>query len=1148
MIIPDDVYPSFTNRDTLDAQVFVNQRHKLFLLSKLAIKYPSIVSWVAINIYAANPEIDYRFEEQFADYAILVKYDWHPSGKGCENASCYETYPKGFMCSYTDPVTMFPSGEFTDVIACQPSCYLKQRTRKLYSAIPYDRSLVDDEKPERCVECDENWLPKKTHKYTRRRLIDGTYDLYDWSTGKTVPDYTIKSNAETTSEEKNDAGYPKTNPDLPQLYWDRETSKCILVNNPIFRTVVEPYWGDKSHSKCRVTNFMHGNDIVFGFRPDHIGEVDPQDLGFLVKNSRTYCRAFNKELQDSGNCKLSLANQILSYTLAGETMLNIVRDAFSGEWACANDRWRPIAGERSRQVDVSNAINASYRKWRANVNLQFVLPPPNVRLSDLGIDVRVTGNRLYWNNVEGIISHFALFQTMEQFVANGLFYDEDDDNERARRRVERSDNSSIRETIPFLALYKNYNRSIDRAIWDALDRDDDGEDNENDDDGDDGSEKNESRSTTSTTTETSERLHERIEEQMQKLTKMYDEKTRRLKARYVSGIRDFRRIVNARDDESLDNDIKRETDSLVTMLRQYEEMTKKKRGGANKRKRDTLNAPIEAMLASSNAQFSVSNFQENEADSISTIFLSYFLKDDDRGRDTNDEEKTRGNRMKRATAGTSGNSNNDLADIADHINEMKNKNPWLEVIKELGIGVAEQILESKFRKILSRVFKRTLLALAKAVSGAVSKSILKVGLRVGMSKLIGYAVSRIATQLLVIAGTFASGVGILVSAIQIIAMLLDLAFLVGWDPGNYKAETDIAVYESIANFFTYSKQQQGGVDLKCDTLMLSLYRTDDSKESDETNQGDGTATERPKENSSTSSTSKTDDTVATATTRASVKRDEKNVSPNDPTKQYRRNLIKRNRQYAAIATTTSSTTSDDDKSKKKSTNEDDDTMNVDDLISRPRWFNKQWPQCFDVYDESQLNIVDDDNIFTMVNGFFYLGHLKYNSFGQEIKRDEIDMELNDTTLGDIIIETDYRDLLTTSAKRDLDARAYNVRVTVNSRFVRYLFAAVIALAALYVFGSIRKSSVVLDIAIFSLIALILVASVLFVLRTIIPLDDEFAEKYSSVVVSSPSELLAGSNAGQGSTSTKTTTTRREREKPITLVDISGRIDSLLQNL
>ncbi|KAK2574867.1 hypothetical protein KPH14_013113, partial [Odynerus spinipes] len=467
MIIPDDIHPTYTNRDTLDAQVFMNQREKLFMLNKIAIKYPSIVSWVVVNIYPANPQIDYRFEEHFADYAILVNYDWHPSGRGCENASCYDTYPKGNVCSYTDPVTVFPSGEFTDVVACQPACYVKKRARKLYATIPSEKSLVDDDDPTRCVECDEDWLQQKTYDYTRKRNLAGGYALYDWKSGKTVEDNLPKYKAKDKKESDGDAT-PDNDPDFSQVIWDGETKQCILVNTPIFRTVVEPYWADKSHSKCRVTNFVHGNDIVFGFRPDYIGEIDPHDLGFLVRNSRTYCRAFNKELKDGGNCEISLFNQILSYTLAGETMLNIVRDAFSGEWTCADDHWRPIEGERTKEVDLAKISrdggNATFRQWRANVNLKFTLPPTNVKLSDLGIDVRVTGNRLYWNNVEGIVSQFAMFRTIEQLIIDN-FYEttnvddtslssNDDDKSTRRKRRYITEESLARAN--FLSRYRNY--------------------------------------------------------------------------------------------------------------------------------------------------------------------------------------------------------------------------------------------------------------------------------------------------------------------------------------------------------------------------------------------------------------------------------------------------------------------------------------------------------------------------------------------------------------------------------------------------------------------------------------------------------------------------------------------------------------------
>ncbi|KAK2574707.1 hypothetical protein KPH14_013067 [Odynerus spinipes] len=496
-------------------------------------------------------------------------------------------------------------------------------------------------------------------------------------------------------------------------------------------------------------------------------------------------------------------------------------------------------------------------------------------------------------------------------------------------------------------------------------------------------------------------------------------------------------------------------------------------------------------------------------------------------------------------------------------------------MKEFGIGAIEQYLESKFRTILSAAFKKTLVALAKVVTGTVSKTLAKVGLRVGIAKVVGFAVSRITTQLLVIAGTFATGVGILVSAIQIIALLLDLAFLAGWDPGNYKSEVDIAVYESIANFFTYSKQHQDAVKFRCDYLLLSLYRNDDATEKIDTSQGEGTATEKP---SATGETTNGESTKA-ATLAATATDDKgKSVSPFDPTKLYQRNLalrreattssdaILRNGANGGTSTTAKGATTTSTKEKKKT--EIDQVLNVDELISRPRWFNKQWPQCF-AASEERVNIVDERDTFNLVYGYFFLGHLKYNSFGQRLQHDaDENVDLNDETLADVMIETDYRDLLTTSAKRDVNTQPYNYRVAINSKLLRYLFAAVLALATLYVLSSVKKTSRVVDFLIFTLITLIVIASIIFVVKLILPLDDAFAAKYTSAMIGLDGQEDGGgggvnglskttggaykvggrygangndNTSDVGDESTKTTAAAH----PITILDLTSRFDAFV---
>ncbi|KAK2574781.1 hypothetical protein KPH14_013101, partial [Odynerus spinipes] len=144
-------------------------------------------------------------------------------------------------------------------------------------------------------------------------------------------------------------------------------------------------------------------------------------------------------------------------------------------------------------------------------------------------------------------------------------------------------------------------------------------------------------------------LHDEIEHLMSTLRDRYDEKRDRLKNRYVKdGIRNFRDIVNSPDDKILDDEIITRTKRLQDLLERYDKLRGKvdengtggvkrsnvyryrrkrrdvDRGKGNRAKRDT--AATNGGGAISN--FSVPNFQENDSDRIATIFLSYFLKDD----------------------------------------------------------------------------------------------------------------------------------------------------------------------------------------------------------------------------------------------------------------------------------------------------------------------------------------------------------------------------------------------------------------------------------------------------------------------------------------------------------------------------------------
>lgn len=410
MIIPDDAYPSWTNADARDANLYSIHRQRLWFSNYCVSIWPQIFSWMVVNIYPASSEHDYRFEPQFANRAILVTVDWDRSGRGCRNSKCYATYPPGNRCTMSEAPIVFPSGNKSSVVACQPACFARQRTRLLLKTADQEVSLTDQSGPSRsCPDC--AYLNERVAFSTRRWRFggsDGTrIDVFDSRTKKIVG--VQHERIGRTPVERDEHGSAKLKVDLFNVVWDEKYDNCIVVNDYVYRSVVEPLYRDPG-VVCKLTNFELGDDVEWGFRyAENSSRVVP-NYGFLVKHSSAYCRAFAKDLTSEGECKQPWWQSALANTIAGDGIIHAIHSLVHYDPDCV-EPWRTQENERAQTPQTFEA-DTVYDLWRRDVNDKFILPPPNVTLSDLGINVLLTGNRLYWNSAEGIISQFALFRSV----------------------------------------------------------------------------------------------------------------------------------------------------------------------------------------------------------------------------------------------------------------------------------------------------------------------------------------------------------------------------------------------------------------------------------------------------------------------------------------------------------------------------------------------------------------------------------------------------------------------------------------------------------------------------------------------------------------------------------------------------------------
>lgn len=865
---------SFTSEDSRHANRSVNGRYLLHRLNVAAAITPQIVSHIVVEIYPANPLVDFRFNEKFADQAIILKIDWHSSGKGCVNSTCYSTYPKGKMCDVLTPSTIFMTGKRQRVEACQPACFVRQRQNALLkraSAAFAEKSLfTDSEDPRKCVECDH--LNELITDHVLRHRVDGTYDLWDARTRQKVTKFPPGFHTRDALEDEDHQ--PKVQSDLPPVGWNDTEKRCEMRNIGLARLISEPYWRDPSHSVCRLTNFTHGENHVPGYfsRDAALNNetVKRANLeGFLEKNTKTYCRAFDKQLNDeTGECENTWWEKALIYTILGEGIIRIVRNIVAGSSGCYDEAFRPTKDElgvngNDDAVDLDPFLTYTLRQWRGDVNTSFQLPPPNVTLRDLGIDVRVTGNRLYWNNFEGIVSHLAFFRSVEM-VSDGSV----------------NNSSDTFASNDWRSKYANYNDKVSSStgMWSELGQGD-------------------------------------------------------------SSVR----------------------------------------------------------------------FKPTTATVISEAFANLF------------------NAMSDSNGGGGGEFNtDDVNKLIEHINSTANENQLIEMLKEFGIQFSTDYARAKFTGALKSMLKKLLQYSVKSLGGKVAGALMRTGLRIGISQLMGKVLSQLTTRLLIAAGFASTGIGAVITVVEVLSMIVDIAITFGWDPGNYNVYTSSAAFRPLmdANFFALIREN--AVDVTPDMIVTILLAAtvDNADQEKKAADGKGTADARPTDETK-NQPSFSDETSIDL--RVSVQR------------WYNRNWSNCfERSADKLAVTESG-----------------------EKLTTPR-----------------LALENDDTLWVQLNVFLYLGSLETNSYGQLVNLQDQTSEFDDATVADLVQEMDYRDLTTVSSKRSIDNRSYNKRVNkyqkLGAALIGVSTAFAIALSAVTLFE--RKSKSI----IFSVLLMVLLVAGLLV--------------------------------------------------------------------
>jgi hypothetical protein len=554
----------------------------------------------------------------------------------------------------------------------------------------------------------------------------------------------------------------------------------------------------------------------------------------------------------------------LIYTILGEGIIRIVRNVVAGSSGCYDEAFRPTKEElgtsSNGDLDLDPFLTQTLRQWRGDVNTAFQLPPPNVTLLDLGIDVRVTGNRLYWNNFEGIISHLAFFRSVETLGNDGG-----------------GGGSVVMPMDDWRNKYANYNDKVSAStgMWSELGQGD-------------------------------------------------------------SSVR----------------------------------------------------------------------FKPTSAAVISEAFSDLFNAMSDKGGEF---------------------TTDDVNKLVEHINSTANENQIVEMLKEFGIQFGTDYVRGKVTSALKSMLKKLIQYSVKSLGGKVAGALMRVGLRVGISQVMGKIFSQLTTRLLIAAGFASTGIGAVITVVEVLSMIVDIAITFGWDPGNYNAYTSSASFRPMMDAHFFALIRENAVEITPDTIVMMLLTAtvDNSDQDKKAAEGKGTADARPTDETKNEPTFSDENAIDL---RVSVQR------------WYNKrwsNCFERSADKLAIAENGAK-------------------------LTTPR-----------------LALENDDTLWMQLNIFFYLGSLETNSYGQLVNLQDQTSEFDDATIADLVQEMDYRDLTTVSSKRSIDNRSYNTRVNKYQKIGTALIGVTtvfsIAVATVTLFE--RKAR---TIAFLSLLLVVLVAALLVV--------------------------------------------------------------------
>lgn len=237
------------------------QRALLYDLWDLATTYPNVASKIRVTIRKADPRKDYRYDDdEFADAAIVVSLSWIDAKRACEFLNCVSTYPRNGRCRSRENPRVYPSGDRTTLVACQPACFMMSAIRTSYGRT-LDSTELSANEYKSSVAHVMSAHSSEYRKVERNRSTTSASSKY--------AKLTTTMSAVEKSEDDDSTREPRApsdeSPDLPTLEYDESSDSCEMANSGLITYATQPYFrtiDDGGGATCRLTNFHIGDDVI----------------------------------------------------------------------------------------------------------------------------------------------------------------------------------------------------------------------------------------------------------------------------------------------------------------------------------------------------------------------------------------------------------------------------------------------------------------------------------------------------------------------------------------------------------------------------------------------------------------------------------------------------------------------------------------------------------------------------------------------------------------------------------------------------------------------------------------------------------------------------------------------------------------------